>query len=156
MTPVERVVAEMVNRAGWQSLPARRDMPQALRERLPADLRAFNELCGGIRTAQGLAIAADVRHAQRAVLGQEHPDDRSFHWYVIAEDGTAGTAARAVIDFHPARLGRCYDGFWDSFGVAGSMAVIAASFTELLTRILEADGAAYWPAPALDLGDAYD
>jgi antitoxin YokJ len=75
---------------------------------------------------------------------------------VIAEGDTTGTAERAVIDLHPARLGRCYDAFWDRFAVAGSMAVVATSFTDFLTRVIEAGGAAYWSGQALGMGDAYD
>jgi hypothetical protein len=72
-------------------------------------------------TPKGLVIAQRLRHAQQAILGEKHPEDRSLHWYVIAEDDTSGTAERAVIDLHPARRGRCYDAFWDTFAVAGSM-----------------------------------
>ena len=82
---------------------------------------------------QGLLIAERVRQAQRVVLREAYPNDRSAHWYVIAEQDTTGTAERAVIDFHPARLGRCYAAFWDRSAIAGSMAVVATSFTDLLT-----------------------
>jgi len=76
--------------------------------------------------------------------------------YVIAENDTTGTAERAFIDLHPARLGRCYDAFWDCFAVVGSMTVVATSFADLLARPNEADGDAYRWNNTSALGDAYD
>jgi hypothetical protein len=118
MIAMERLVAEVAGRENWQVIPAHDAAWDLLSEALPDDLAAFARLCGGIRTPAGLVIAQRVRHAQRAILGEEHPDDRSFHWYVIAEDDTTGTAERTVIDLHTKRLGRCYDAFWDRFAVA--------------------------------------
>jgi len=156
MTAVDRLVAEVADQDGWETLPAANAPWDPLPQQLPDDLAAFARICGGIRTPRGLLIAERLRHAQHVILGEKHPEDRSFHWYVIAEGDTSGTAERAVIDLHPARRGRCYDAFWDSFAVAGSMDVVATSFTDLLTRVVEAGGAAYWSGEALGMGDAYD
>jgi antitoxin YokJ len=156
MTAVERLVAEVVDQADWEALPVESAAWEPLPQELPEDLVAFARVCGGIRTPKGLVIAQHLRHAQQAILGEKHPEDRSSHWYVIAEDDMSGTAERAVIDLHPARQGRCYDAFWDSFAVAGSMGVAATSFTDFLTRVIDAGGAAYWSGQALGMGDAYD
>jgi len=149
-------LSDVADQAHWQVFPAAEAAWDAPLEALPADLAAFARFCGGICTPTGLVIGRRVRHAQRAVLGEEHPDDRSFLWYVIAESDESGTAERAVIDLDARRLGRCYDAFWDRFGVAGSMAVIATSFTDLLTRVIHAKGQAYWSSQPLGMGDAYD
>lgn len=62
------------------------------------------------------------------------------------------------IDCAAGRLGRCYDSSWDRHGVVGECTVVALSFTELLQRLLNAQGTRwYWltsEAPAY--GDAYD
>ena len=156
MTPMDRLVVEVAGRDDWEVLAVEEASWDPLPAQLPNDLAAFARTCGGIRTPAGLVIGQWVRHAQRALLGEQYPDDRSFHWYVIAEDDTTGTAQRAVIDLCPARLGRCYDAFWDRFAVPGSMAVVATSFTDLLTRVIQARGAVYWSTQTLAIGDAYD
>lgn len=48
-----------------------------------------------------------------------------------------------TIDCSADRLGRCYDSFWDSHGVAGSCSIVALSFTDLLQRLLDNNGD-YW------------
>ena len=156
MASMSELVAGVAGRDDWKALPAEQagwDVPGA---QLPEDLVDFGRLCGGIRTPEGLVIARNVRRAQPALLGEVRPEDRSFHWYVIAETDAAGTAERAVIDLHPARLGRCYDAFWDRFAVAGSSAVVAWSFTDFVARVIDAGGAAYWSSQSLGMGDAYD
>ena len=156
MIAIERLVAKVTDQDNWQVIPAHAASWDLLPKAPPDDLADFARLCGAIRTPAGLVIAQRVRHAQRAILGEEHPEDRSFHWYVIAEDDTTSTAERTVIALYPTRLGRCYDAFWDRFAVAGSMPVIAMSFTDLLTRVIDAEGAPYWSSETLQLGDAYD
>lgn len=97
-----------------------------------------------------------MRHAQEAILDETHPHDRSFHWYVIAETDDGATSERVVVDLHPARLGRCYDAFWDRFAVAGSMPVVADSVTAFLGGLLAADGEPYWSDGLPGSRDAYD
>jgi len=123
---------------------------------LPRDLARFLERCGGVVTAADVAIGARVVQAQEEVLGERYDDDRSVRWFVIAEVDDSSTALRAVIDLDRERLGRVYDGFWDRFGVAGSMAVVATSFTDFLERLVERSGDAYWADDDIELGDAYD
>lgn len=138
---------------GWQVLERGGLPPLAA---APHDLARFLERCGGVVTHADVAIGARVVPAQEAILGGRDDDDRSAHWVVIAEDDDSSTALRAVIDLHPRRHGRVYDGFWDRFGVAGSMPVIALSFTDLLERLAESSGEPYWTGDDLRLGDAYD
>jgi hypothetical protein len=56
------------------------------------------------------------------------------------------------------RRGHCYDAFHEIYGVAGSMPVIADSFTDLVVSLLSNAGSHwYWLQPGwISLGDAYD
>lgn len=150
---IDELVAAMRARHAWEFL----DKPAAeLPAGLPDDLRRFIALTGGIRTSAGLEVAARVIPAQQALLGEPYDDDRSAAWVIVAEDGQAGTAARGVIDLAPGRRGRIYDAFWDRFGVAGSMPVISASFSDFLARLIDREGTAFWVDAEPKLGDAYD
>ena len=138
---------------GWQLLERGGGLASAA---APHDLARFLGRCGGVVTHADVTIGARVVPAQEAIFGERDDDDRSAHWFVIAEDDVSSTALRAVIDLAPRRLGRVYDGFWDRFGVAGSMPVIALSFSDLLERLVESSGEPYWADDDLGLGDAYD
>jgi hypothetical protein len=138
---------------GWQVL--KRGGGPALAG-APHDVARFLERCGGVVTGAGITVGSRVLPAQEAIIGERDDDDRSAHWFVIAEDDDSSTALRAVIDLDPRSLGRVYDGFWDRFGVAGSMPVIALGFTDLLERLVQSSGEPYWIDEDLGLGDAYD
>lgn len=148
---------EHARRSGWEVLPPSAGGPRsALAGRMPDDLRRFLDRCGGVRCGDGIAVAQRVIPAQEAILGERYGDDPSAGWYVIAEDSEAGTAERVVIDLGPGRIGRCYEAFWDAFGIAGSMPVVARSFSDLLDRLRASEGSPYWSGADLGLGDAYD
>jgi len=143
--------------AGWEVRPPETAiLEHGVSERAPEDLRAFLERCGGVRCAGGIVVGRRIVPAQPETLGESDPSDRSVDWFVIAEDSDASTAERVVIDLNAARLGRCYEAFWDVFGVPGSMPIVARSFTEFLDRLRRADGVAFWSSEELGLGDAYD
>lgn len=93
--------------------------------------------------------------ANSEIVGSECPEDVSDSWYIVARGGREEAIS---IDLHPDRLGRCYDSFWDRHGVAGSCAVVALSFGELLGRLLDAEGEyLYWLVNGgVNYGDAYD
>ena len=93
--------------------------------------------------------------ANPVIVGEDIADDISHNWFIIA---TNGRAHYITIDLAPARLGKCYDSFWDRHGVAGAQPVIANSFTELL-QLLYANkgGYHYWLQDDFQsLGDAYE
>ena len=63
------------------------------------------------------------------------------------------------IDLAEKRLGRCYDSFGDRHGVVGECAVVARSFTELLSNLFynQGDDYPYWLGADFEyIGDAYD
>jgi hypothetical protein len=74
---------------------------------------------------------------------------------VIAERSPQSTDSCIVLDLHPARLGRCYDAFWNTYGVVDSMPIVARSYTELLVRLAETSGTEA-ELTAHAYGDAYD
>lgn len=129
---------------------------------LPEDLRLFYERCGGASVRTGHAYGLDVSppHAlvpTNSVAVPLEELDISSHWYVVANGG--GTTIDLVsIDLDPARLGRCYDSFWDVHASPGNCAVVATSFTDLLRRALASrDESWWWTEDAFEgLGDAYD
>jgi hypothetical protein len=129
---------------------------------LPADLRAFYRLCGGVALfAEAVCPTvivgpSDLVPANPVIVGEEGAYDRSWSWYILASDGTYGQ--KMTIDLNPARLGRCYDSFWDRHAIAGSSTVIALSFTEFLGRSYASKGTElYWLRDDfVPLGDAYD
>jgi hypothetical protein len=132
---------------------------------LPDDLQSFYELCGGVvfdytvdrKYEFGFAVVSPDRFLpiNEVVLGEQYEDDPSASWYLIAEADDSGTADRFSIDLNADRGGRIFDSFWDRHGLAGSMDVVANSFTEFLAR-LSSEGR-YWLADGFSaLGDAYD
>ncbi|MBP6526531.1 MAG: SMI1/KNR4 family protein [Dermatophilaceae bacterium] len=127
---------------------------------LPDDLLEFYVLAGGARLFAQAAYPVrivgpdDLARANLEIVGTECPDDLSDSWYIVARGGRDQAIS---IDCAPARLGRCYDSFWDCHGVAGSCRVVARSFTELLRSLVDAGGGYwYWLASgAAAHGDAY-
>lgn len=137
--------------------------------RLPDDVRAFYHLCGGLSLAEHSSYPVRIVPPTRCVLAnpvilgeararsaqQEEGEDISWSWYLIADDYDGNYL---TMDLAPARLGRCYDSFHETHGLAGDTPIIALSFTELLTRLYEKRGHYwYWLQPGcVSLGDAYD
>jgi antitoxin YokJ len=123
---------------------------------LPDDLRRFYELCGGVELfsespfpitvvpPKGLVLANPV-----ILTGVSDEDlaatkaDRSWSWYIV---GQGENSQYITIDLNPVRLGQCYDSLWDRH--PGNSPLIARSFTELLTRLIECQGEYYyWTEP---------
>ena len=126
---------------------------------LPDDLETFYSICGGLRLTRpnlGIVSPARFQPVNQVVLSKERRADASAAWYLIAESDASATAELVSIDLRTDARGRCYDSFWDRHGVAGSMPVIAESFTSFLRRVAASD-AAYWTSREfVPLGDAYD
>jgi antitoxin YokJ len=141
-------------------------MPSS-RARLPSDLAEFYARCGGVRFvgwAPEVAIVGPERlvPADPVILGEDSGDPLPRGCFVIAESDEGTTAQRITIDLDPARLGRCYYSFWDSYPSRGSMGIVAFSLTELLRRLLEFGGEdgelfPYWLAADFEpAADAYE
>lgn len=128
---------------------------------LPSDLVEFYRLCGGAelftRALFPVRVSApgELLPSNQVILGERFEHDLSDSWYIIAHGGGDEYIS---IDLDPSRSGRCYDSFYDIHGVAGSQQVIALSFTDLIERLITAQGGHwYWLEPEFSgLGDAYD
>lgn len=127
---------------------------------LPADLKEFYEICGGVSLFESAPFSATIVGPERCVLanpvivGARGEGDISSSWYIIADDSNSDYL---TLDLAPERLGRCYDSFFDRHGVVGSCSIIARSFTELLERLIENRGRHwYWlREDFVRIGDAY-
>ncbi len=167
---LDQVLAEVDGRADCRLLPPAGPVVVPVGLTMPPDLRRLHELCGGailfenapltwrisgpneLVPASPRLLGAELAHR----VGLEHPQDPTNGCYVIADGGGGGGAdPLVVVDLHPSRAGRCYDAFWDSYGVAGSMPVVAVTIAELLRKLLATAGErADLPGPTH--GDAYD
>ena len=160
-TTVERLIEQLAGEPRCH-VAATTGLPVAAAPlELPADLRRFYELCGGADLFLGadfecrIVPPSEFLPANRVIVGQEFPHDRSDSWFVVAR---TQEEPLAVIDLDESRRGRCYDAFHEIYGVAGSMSVIANSFSELLASLVRNAGRHwYWLRPEwISLGDAYD
>lgn len=134
-----------------------------LKERhiLPEDIKQFYELCGGVSLFKGESYAINIAMpenfmlANPIIVGELCEEDITSGWYIVGDDGNGDYI---TIDLNSKRLGKCYDSFWDRHGVVGECPVIAMSFTELLSNLIESKGDRwYWLEDSfISLGDAYD
>src|SRR5258708_4249625 len=112
-------------------------LPQGIE--LPPDLSDFYQACGGIDLFQSsgypisVATSGLLTPSNLAVIGETGLDDRSDQWFTIA---VTQDREYLSIDLDPARSGRCYDSFHEIHGLVGESAVIATSFTDLLSRLI--------------------
>ena len=81
--------------------------------------------------------------------------DISHDWYMIDRDPDQ---QYLTIDLNPQRVGRCYDGFIGRHAVALECQIIATTFADLLTRLVNNQGDyPYWLQDTFEpLGLAYD
>ena len=128
---------------------------------LPNDLKVFYENCGGVSfftdSAYGFRIVSpeEMVLANPIIVGELCEEDISSGWYIIGKDIENNYI---TIDLAKERLGRCYDSFWDRHGVAGECAIVAQTFTELISQLYSNQGKSlFWLDDDFNsLGDAYD
>jgi hypothetical protein len=126
---------------------------------LPPDLAEFYQRCDGLDLFVDqpfgfrLVEASGLQPANRAVFGEdfylanrdELNADLTSSWYVIAVG--VGPEERISIDLGTERRGYCYDSFGETHGTP-NCPIVARSFTELLRRLIDAQGAVlYWNQP---------
>lgn len=135
---------------------------------LPEDLLAFYGRCGGAEVHLDkecrfrIVPPPEMVPSNPVIMGDyyrkyqaEIDCDISAAWHAI---GTmSGPEEKIITDLDPARLGRCYDGFCETYAT-GDMKVIANSFAELLEQLFRAGGeGVFWEMEGFpDLGGAYD
>lgn len=129
---------------------------------LPVDVVEFYMLCNGIDLFTGrnypyyIVSYDEFVRANPVIMGChwiEYEEDISSGWYTVVKDPEYNYL---TIDLHPNRLGRCYDSYPGIHAVRNECIIIALSFTELLTRLIENQGAyPYWLSPTFEsLGNA--
>lgn len=136
-------------------------LPEVDSHILPDDLRQFYTFTGGASLFSDsdyfsrILSPQEVIPANPLIASDLGKADISDDWYVIATDDNGDYLC---IDLNPVRLGRCYDCFHETYGLIGQVPIIAHSFTELLTSLLDNCGDyPYWlKADFLSHGDAYD
>ncbi len=129
--------------------------------KIPDDLRIFYENCGGVSLfpdrEYGFTIVSpeELVLANPIIVGELCEEDISSEWYIICKDIENNYI---TIDLSQERLGRCYDSFWDRYGIVGECPIIAKSFTELLIQLLGSQGnSLFWLNSGFTyIGDAYD
>ncbi len=128
---------------------------------LPDDLKMFYENCGGITFFSNreyvftIVSPEEFVLANPVIIGELCEEDISSEWYIICKDTECNYI---TIDLAKQRIGRCYDSFWDRHGVAGECAIIATTFTELISRLFRNRGQSlFWlERDFVYIGDAYD
>lgn len=131
---------------------------------LPADYQRWAELTSGGRVlgldeevALHVLPPSEVELATPIIAMCQVPQgDISDDWVVVAYMGDR--TWYLVMDLHPDRLGKIYDGFWDIYASYGNCPVVATSFTDMLERAFASRGQrAWWLEDGFgSLGDAYD
>jgi hypothetical protein len=150
---LDRVLAEIAGRADCRVLPpaGQAKVPAGLS--IPPDLKHFHDRCGGVvlfATAdftwqvsgpEQLVPASPrlLTAAMAADIAAEYPTDLTNGCYVIASSG-GSSATYIVIDLYAGRSGRCYDAFWDRYGLVGEMPIVALTMTELLRALIASHG----------------
>ena len=164
-----RVLDEVASRAGCRVLPPDGWPLAPANLAMPDDLHQFYEHCGGLVLFEQAAFPWRISGPHELVpasprlltpeltaeIAATDPTDLTNGCYVIADGGAgAATEPHVVIDLHPDRAGRCYQVFWDTYGLAGDMPIVAYGMAELLHRLLTSRGSqATLPGP--HHGDAY-
>ena len=135
---------------------------------LPEDLITFYTLCGGASLYNnadfGFVIVPPgefkpatpiVHRIQYSQSPAKYERDICSAWYLLAR--SSGPEENIVIDLHPSRAGKCYDGYVGTYA-SQDCKIIAASFTELLGWLLQVEGRElFWEPPiSHSLGYAYE
>lgn len=151
---LDSVLAEIATRRDCRLLPpvGQAQVPAGLL--VPPDLWRFHDRCGGAVLFMGAEFTWHVSGPSRLVpasprlltpqvaaeVAVEYPEDLTNGCYVIADSGDeSSTVPHIVVDLHPDRVGRCYDAFWQTYGLVGEMPIVALTITEFL-RVLLASG----------------
>ncbi|HEX6681617.1 MAG TPA: hypothetical protein VF062_02430 [Candidatus Limnocylindrales bacterium] len=164
------ILAEIAGRPGCRVLPPAGQPPSIPDWDVPQDIAEFYRLCGGlllfdqapyawrVSGPSGLVPASPrlLTPDLAARVAVEYPDDLTNGCYVIADGGNGmSTEPHVVVDLHPARAGRCYAAFWDTYGLVDQMPVVARDVAGLLRWLLASDPQT-GDAPDTAYGDAYD
>lgn len=127
---------------------------------LIAPIEELYSQCGGIDFLHRGSVQVSIvspsgyQRSNATLLGEEHPVDRSHHWFIFATFGTNFLSIDTALE----REARIYDSFWDVHAVAGSCRVLADGPTDFIRKVLKSRKLpAFWlEEDFIALGDAYD
>jgi cell wall assembly regulator SMI1 len=167
MNSIEDILNEAVRRGTWELSPPK-GMPVINEEVdaeliLPHDVKEFYTRCGGLIANKDGVCGSWIRivspeefqRIDSVILGGEMFATGPFrNWYAIADVQDGNYLA---IDLSKEFNGKCIDSFHETFAMPGYVNVVAASFTDLLLRILNhpEDSAFYLQDDVVSLGEAF-
>ncbi|MEI6235208.1 MAG: SMI1/KNR4 family protein [Planctomycetota bacterium] len=130
---------------------------------LPADVKRFYELAGGVTIRKKVNDADPTRILMPnefepvciAIYGEVFEDGPWANWYVLADVNDGNYVS---IDLHSDHHGLCYDSFHETFAMPGQVQIVATSFTDFLKRVLRhPDDTPYWLQDDFKkLGEAFE
>lgn len=116
--------------------------------RLPDDLKTFYTYCNGIELfidsdyVYKIVGIDEITRTDLNIVGELMNEGSSVYWYDIAHDNNGDFLS---IDLSDEYFGRCYDSFYETYGLISDMPIIAQSFGELLLKLFESQGKyLYW------------
>lgn len=150
MSEITKLLEQVRNTSGCTVLPPS-GLPDAFGENLcPEDLREFYGQSGGVTLFEDRDFCFRLAHKELFVranplilgsnfkeFGPEMDATTSRHWYIVAS-GT-GPEENLSIDLGKARLGKCYDSFYEVHGTP-DCPIIALSFTDLFRNLFDSEG----------------
>lgn len=160
-SPIEEIIDRMRTMSCCQLLPPQGlpTLPHGML--LPADLLYFYGKAGGAvlfgsRNSPTIILAPDqFQRIDLGICGECFASGPFEHWFALADVQDGNYIA---IDLNPRFCGHCYDAFHETFAMPGYVAIVASSFTNLLERLLAAEGrCSYWLQDDFQqLGEAFD
>ena len=159
MTSILELIAQIIEDTNC-TVVANTTAASTLPDNLPEDLQQYFLRYGPIHLFSESDCPMTVvswnnfQQANKVILDENIDDDITNNWFVI---GIGPNSQYVSIDLSKARLGYCYDSFWDRYGLIGDMPIIAKSFSEFLSRLYQGGGNYYWLESQFEsYGDAYD
>ena len=157
---LEEIVEYISKRVDCHVFPPSNPPSIAAEHQLPVDLQQFYHLCDGIDLfidspfPMSIVRSAEFRVANNVIYDDMNPsdlediqDDITWSWYIIVDYKNGNYL---TIDLSKERNGLCYDSNWVLHG--GNSYVVAESFTELLERLILAEGEIeFWEEIPLEL-----
>jgi hypothetical protein len=157
---IAKLIDRLRSTRGCQLLPPT-GLPKLPRGiKLPSDLRYFYKEAGGAvlfgrrNSPTRILPPEKIERIDFAIIGEGFARGPFKHWFALADVQDGNYLA---IDLNPRFHGHCYDAFHETFAMPGYVAIVASSFTDLLERLLAAEGrCSYWLEDDFqNLGEAF-
>lgn len=158
---MKNLVTLIGNTPGCEIIAQKGSPPSASEINIPQDVLEFYKICGGarlfLRSDYPITIlqSCEIKKSNEVILNEVIENDPSNNWYVIAK---CGSGEYISIDFSIKGNGRCFDSFYETYGLIGEMKIVATSFSEFIARSIGTHGGRYYwlEDNFCGYGDAYD